>query len=130
MMKWADPIGLNNTFSVSLGLAAESKLSSEVSILFLAHPWIFSISKFSKIGTEEIWVSVPSSMDLLFSISLSLIFFFLGLLVWYFGFLSLHPSKFGRLTSTYRFSCSYFRTSLDLRIDVRMWWRAVIMYPT
>lgn len=54
MMKWADPIGLNNTFSVSLGLATESKLSSEVSILFLGHPWIFSISKFSKIGTEEI----------------------------------------------------------------------------
>lgn len=128
MMKWADPIGLNNTFSVSLGLATESKLSSEVSILFLGHPWIFSISKFSKIGTEEIWVSVPSSMDLLYIIVSD--FFFLGLLVWYFGFLSLHPFKFGRLTCTYRFSCSYFRTSLDLRIDVRMWWRVVITYPT
>ena len=53
-MKWADPSGLNDTFSISLGLAIESKPFSEVSILFLGHTWIFSSSKFSKTGTGEV----------------------------------------------------------------------------
>lgn len=53
-MKWADPTGLDDTFSISFGFAIESKLFSEVSILFLGHTWIFSISKFSKTGTGEI----------------------------------------------------------------------------
>ena len=129
-MKCVDPTGLNDTLSISLGLATESKLFSKVSILFLGHTWIFSISKFSKTGTGKIWVSVPIVHGSSFlSQILSVFFFFFwpaSVVLW---LLSLHPSKNGRLTLD-RFSCSYFRTNLYLRTYIRMWWKAVINNPT
>ena len=132
-MKWADPSGLNDTFSISLGLAIESKLFSEVSVLFLGHTWIFSSSKFSKTETGEVWVSVPIAHGSSF-LSQIVCFFFLFCFVFWpvsvvLWLLSLHPSPNGRLTLD-RFSCSYFRTNLYLRIYVRMWWKAVINNPT
>lgn len=91
-MEWDDFFGLNSASSVNLCLIVGYKL-------FFNSLWAFGLSKFSNIETGEILVPVPYSMGLLLPlISPLIIFFRVNNMV--LGFLFLHTSKFGRLTST------------------------------
>lgn len=115
------PLGWMIPSQLVLALQLRVSCSLKWASCFLVTPGSLASVNSQKQGLEKFEYLFSLSMDLLFCLRLYLFFFFFlaCVMLW---LLSLHPSKNGRLTLD-RFSCSYFRTNLYLRIYVGMWWK-------
>ena len=127
------PLGWMIPSQLVLALQLRVSRSLKWASCFSVTPGSLAAVNSQKQGLEKFEYLFPLPMDLLFCLRLSVSVFVLFCFFWpasvVLWLLSLHPSPNSRLILD-RFSCSYFRTNLYLRIYVRMWWKAVINNPT